>query len=68
MQNNESKKKMLLSCPFCGGEAHIYNCKSSISNRTYYGIDCDSNECIVHTMAADYSTEEEAIEAWNRRT
>ncbi len=69
MQNKESKKKLpkLLSCPFCGGEAHVYRSESKILGETFYAIDCDSNECIVHTMVADYSTEKEAIEHWNTR-
>ena len=61
------KEVELLKCPFCGGEAHVYSCKSEILNKTFYAIDCDSNECIVHTMVADYSSAKEAIEAWNRR-
>lgn len=50
------------SCPFCGGEAKSYS-----TNRGFWGVDCESNECFTHTMVADYITEEEAIEAWNTR-
>lgn len=62
MQEIELKK-----CPYCGGEAHVYSTESCTQNKMYYGVDCDSDECIVHTMVADYETAEEAIEAWNRR-
>ena len=51
----------LRRCPFCGGEATIY--ENRHENITYgYSVACD-NCCA--TVFAD--TEEEAIEAWNKR-
>ena len=52
----------LKKCPFCGGKAETY-CNS----RGFWGVDCETNECITHTMGADYFTEEKAIEQWNKR-
>ena len=56
----------LKKCPFCGSKAYAYKSKNFLGQE-YWGIECESNECIVHTMVADYSTKEEAIEAWNKR-
>ena len=51
----------LRKCPFCGGEATIYEDRHE--NIIYgYNVACD-NCCA--TIFAD--TEEEAIEAWNKR-
>ena len=51
----------LKPCPFCGGEATIYEDRHE--NITYgYTVACD-NCCA--TVFAD--TEKEAIEAWNKR-
>lgn len=43
-------------CPFCGSE------NINVSKTAHY-VEC--NDCNVETMC--YNTEEEAIEAWNRR-
>ena len=54
--------KELKPCPFCGNKANTYS-----NSRGFWGVDCESNECITHTMVVDYNTEEDAVEAWNRR-
>ena len=64
---NEELKK----CPFCGGEAIIHTVEANThvfaKQMTDYGggtfIEC--RKC---TCALSGETEEEAIEAWNRRT
>ena len=56
----------LKKCPFCGGEAYSYKSKNLLGEM-FCGIECESNECIVHTMIAEYPTEEKAIEQWNNR-
>lgn len=56
----------LKKCPFCGGEAYLYKSENLLGD-LFFGVDCESNECIVHTMTAEYPTEEKAIEAWNNR-
>ena len=50
----------LLSCPFCGGEAHI----SASSDG--YGVECWNRRCIDMQMD-ELPTEAEAIAAWNSR-
>ena len=49
----------LKPCPFCGGEASMY-----IAYDDGYYVCCDECGCGLPV----YNTEEEAIEAWNRRT
>lgn len=47
--------EQLKPCPFCGGEAYFYEFERCIG----------CLNCGVETVS--YHTEEEAIEAWNRR-
>lgn len=54
MQNKESKKDLLLRCPFCGGEAKA--CE-------YYFIQC--TKCGTSTLT--HTNREEAINKWNTR-
>ncbi len=56
----------LKKCPFCGGEAYLYKSENLLGD-LFFGVDCGSNECIVHTMTAEYPTEEKAIKAWDNR-
>ena len=63
---SEKIENKLKPCPFCGGEAHtaIEDCYG------YYGDDwlvfCD--ECSLQFgFTKQFETEEEAIEAWNKR-
>lgn len=53
----------LKPCPFCGGEAKIG--KISI-DKTYY-VQCGNGYCDVLPSTYTYTTEEQAIEHWNRR-
>lgn len=55
-----SDETTLLSCPFCGGEAHI----SASSDG--YGVECWNRRCIDMQMD-ELPTEAEAIAAWNSR-
>ena len=50
----------LKPCPFCGGEAHVVE---TIHGKTLPWVRC--KDCGMETPMLD--TEEEAIEAWNRR-
>lgn len=62
----------LKSCPFCGGEAEVfdYNIKCDFYEDKEdefiapYTVHCKRNCCF---LGKDYETKEEAIEAWNRR-
>lgn len=52
----------LKPCPFCGGEARPTSWLHSESET--YVIQCDN----CHLDMGEFDTEEEAAEAWNRRT
>lgn len=63
------ERKKLKYCPFCKGEAVIHNC-GIFENETAQvifgdrvGVHC--TECYIATIP--YASEEEAVEAWNRR-
>ena len=53
----------LKPCPFCGGEANVFGNYDD----SEYHANCTNNECGC-CWVNHYDTEEEAIEAWNRRT
>lgn len=55
----------LRNCPFCGGSASL---KFANTTEEYF-VDCDLEKetCAVIPSTWFYETEEEAIEAWNRR-
>lgn len=53
----------LLSCPFCGGEAELVHPLSMGYAYDRYFVTC--KECRATSMR--YSTEADAIAAWNRR-
>ena len=49
-------------CPFCGGKAIIHDFKPFREKRLWY-ISC--HDCEIEQI--NYLSEQEAIEAWNRR-
>ena len=51
----------LKPCPFCGAEAEVH--KNVFAEGTVYTVECISCSCGLDW----FDTEEEAIEAWNRR-
>ena len=54
----------LKPCPFCGGEAKI----SAENFGAKYFVRCiNIKNCLVRPFTISYSTEEEAVNAWNRR-
>lgn len=53
----------LKKCPFCGGDAEIFN-TGNYWQKTFYGIHCKKFCCM---QAKFYSSEIVAAEAWNRR-
>lgn len=53
----------LKPCPFCGGEAKVEHEYYSNFTKINYCVSCFS--CFSSTF--DFDTEQEAIEAWNRR-
>ena len=52
----------LLPCPFCGGEAEVLN---DLRKPEFYPFSVHCTECI--SWSNTYSTEAEAIAAWNSR-
>jgi len=60
--------KELKPCPFCGGEAEIYE---SGDNHRIYCTDLlnDNSYCILGALdhCCDFKTEDEATKAWNTR-
>ena len=54
----------LKKCPFCGGDAEIFS-TGDCWEKTFYRIHCKNFCC---TQIHFYSNENDAIEAWNKRT
>ncbi|HAU84034.1 MAG TPA: hypothetical protein DCW90_00435 [Lachnospiraceae bacterium] len=61
----------LKTCPFCGRTAHLYH---TTDNHHAPFIQCDgaiqfngTPSCYAQTRPWTYKTDEECIEAWNRR-
>jgi len=64
------KDNKLLPCPFCGGEALIKTSRRYPSGKeiTAYSPTCYNMACVIYDADDNYyRTEQEAIEAWNRR-
>lgn len=57
------KQVELKPCPFCG------NSKTRIVKRfgCDYSVECDSMACLVSPETGYFSTEKDAIKAWNKR-
>lgn len=54
----------LKPCPFCGSKGEI-NYREGLEA---WVVECSNHFCMASYMIGmDYDTEEEAIEAWNRR-
>ena len=63
------KNKELLPCPFCGSEAEVEQIPGAIYDE--FVAHCENLKCIAFYIGyldeGIYSTEEEAIVAWNTR-
>ena len=55
-----------LPCPFCGREPRVYNDESGY--RYDWHLSCENSNCRVQPGLMFMRTEEEAVEAWNRRS
>lgn len=49
-------------CPFCGGQAQIYDFKDG-----RYLVECINPDCDVYPYTSTHYDKQEAIDAWNRR-
>ena len=52
----------LKPCPFCDGKASL-----KVISDEFHQVSCDNPLCKVLPQTWSYDTDEEAIEAWNRR-
>jgi Lar family restriction alleviation protein len=62
----------LKPCPFCGGEAEMVDARKLlvVSKYSYiipYSVRCSNRKCGVKPYTEYSGTEQEAIDAWNRR-
>ena len=56
--------EQLKPCPFCGSKAEIEHKRNLLT----WIVQCSNQSCPASYMiGADYETEEQAIDAWNRR-
>lgn len=53
----------LKPCPFCGAAANI-----GFDFKHDYVVFCTNEFCMLNELEYGFDSEEEAIEAWNRRT
>lgn len=62
----DDKNNKLKPCPFCGGEAELYESKECWR---IYCIDENNVDCILGALDYDYMkpSRDEAIKAWNTR-
>ena len=56
----------LKSCPFCGGEAELVQ-QQVVGYPDDFYVECGTDGCVLSLGGLCFSTEEEAMEAWNRR-
>lgn len=54
------------SCPFCGELPSI--CEKRSPRIVEYSVTCYNSNCPCMPSTGEFNTEQEAIEAWNRRT
>lgn len=65
----------LRPCPFCGGNARIRDLYDVVDwtdddepiTKLRLVCECSEDECLVSPVTDSFDTEEDAIEAWNRR-
>lgn len=64
MQTTEDKLK---PCPFCGEKAVLQRYFDSYEEIAFY-VTCSGEFCEVSPITNDFKTEQEAIDAWNKRS
>ena len=55
----------LFSCPFCGGNAFVYEVETELDGKTFSGFVVACEECGISTPASD--DEQKVIDCWNNR-
>lgn len=71
------KKKVLmpasteiLPCPFCGGEASVFEFPSGASvavDSACFSVGCTTEDCYGYHSYAEFSRRSDAVKEWNRR-
>ena len=64
VQTTEDKLK---PCPFCGEKAVLQRYFDSYEEIAFY-VACSGESCEVSPITNDFKTEQEAIDAWNKRS
>ena len=58
----------LKPCPFCGSNGQVrYDYGVLRGEYSGYYVQCSNSYCTAYSLFAPFSTEQEAVEAWNRR-
>ena len=63
----QTTEDRLKPCPFCGEEAILKRYFDSYEEIAFY-VTCSGEFCEVSPITNDFKTEQEAIEAWNKRS
>lgn len=56
----------ILPCPFCGSDGVIEKVEAVLGVRKSVG--CNTEECMGYQSNVTFSTEREAVKAWNKRS
>lgn len=62
-----AKKTELKPCPFCGGEAIIWETERFLGKGLYYYPRCRTENCVGNNGWVHFVTKTEATKAWHRR-
>ena len=62
------KKDTIKPCPFCGGDAEIFNRDGDSNERFSYDIRGLDNKCYLSEGADYYLSCPDAMDLWNTRT
>jgi Lar family restriction alleviation protein len=57
----------LKPCPFCGGEAELFEIKGANSDLIAYMVGCIEGSCEIRPSIQKQLDKEGTIELWNRR-
>ena len=57
---------VILPCPFCGAPGEVGSRQLNLTLWDYW-VECANGECLVCPDTDMFASEQEAIEAWNKR-
>ena len=61
------RKTEIKPCPFCGGEAELTHGTLFDGEARWFDVICKNTRCRGFSLVCNNHTEDEAIEAWNKR-